>query len=1083
MKSYRLHLILSFLFVIFYVFATDVSQKNDWENEKVFAINREPYRAAFIHYSDTIRSAYYGSVTDSEKSLNGIWKFKYVHNQNERPLDFFKENASVSDWANIKVPGPWELQGFGTLIYTNVKYPFELNPPYIKGKFDNGSPIGSYKTYFTVPEKWKGRQIFVRLGGVSSAYYIWINGEKVGYAEDTHLPSEFNITKYIHNGKNSISLQVFRWSDGSYLEDQDGWRMSGVFRDISLYSTSDTYISDVFLNPDLTDNYKNGKLTTEVSLKNNSNISNINLKVCLKVMKGTDCILFEEKKVNNLQSNTKVLFNSFIQSPLKWSAETPNLYTTIITLKDEAGIVLDVINSRIGFRKLEIKNRCFLLNGQAVRMKGVCRVENDPFTGKYVSRERVLKEVLTMKKNNINTIRTVHMPATEYLYDLCDEYGIMIIDEADVEAHECGFGAKSLAKNPDWIPAHVDRIEHMVHRDKNHPSVVQWSLGNESGNGICMEAMHLAAKKIDSTRFTHYHFSSLPVSSDILGGGISHNGKPNFSGRYNTMEDIELIANYDDPRPYIINEYSHAMGNGMGNLKEYAQCFDKYPFLTGGTIWDWVDQGIARNVSNPSEFGMLIPENKRNEVLSECRKPNGKYYYAYGGDFGDKPNDLNFLLNGVTPSDLGNNSKLNEVRKVYQNIEFFRSKEDSSKIEVYNKFYFTNLSEFQFKWKLLEDGIEKQAGNFEILEVGPQSRMSVKLPDLDMLNGKEYVFIISANTKQSYSWCENDYQIAWEQFILQPYNFSLNEIVKTEKLPSIIQSDTLLKVTSGKYEITFNKVFGTISSLMECGKTFVKEGPKLSFWRAPVDNDGTGKSGAYKNGKLVGDDRGGRLTKLWEKASYPNLAIVVSEFKSNIENGLVVVTIQKRLTGKVSDAGFNVTETYKINNNGTVQLTSSINPFGKLPEVARIGYELIVDKKFESLEWYGCGPWETYIDRKDGSQFGVYSGLIEEQFVNYPYPQENGNKYNIRWAKLKSSSGSVIKIDGLQPLEINARHFTTMNIAEAMHPFNLKRIDDVILHLNYKMAPLGNESCGPVPLDKYVLYPKQWNFSFTISVQ
>ena len=571
--------------------------QNDWENPEVFQVNAEPSRCTYWR----------GGSLENETwnlSLNGTWKFKYVHEAEDRPMDFHKAGHDVSLWDDIAVPGPWELQGFGTPIYTNIKYPFEKNPPFIKGLYDNGTPVGSYVRTFELPQSWMSDKIFIRLGGVSSAYYIWVNGQKVGYAQDSFLPSEFDISPYVKSGENTVALQVFRWSDGSYLEDQDGWRFSGIMRDVYIHRAPHAHIRDFFVYTDLDKEYRDAELNIDVDLA--GAVQNMTVEVTL---------YDGSKKVSQFGcpvSGQQCALSAKISNPKKWTAETPNLYKVMIRLKNVDGKVVDELSCNTGFREIEIDGRRFLLNGQAVKMRGVNRVEHDPFTGKYVSKERVLEEVLLMKRNNINAIRVAHMPAVEWLYEYCDLYGIMIIDEANVESHGMGYKPESLSHDPKWKAAHVARITRLVERDKNHPCVLQWSLGNETDNGINLEAMYHASKELDPTRPVHYHFANKPICCDVLGGGLVSTHR----ARYASVSALPKVLKSKDSRPYLLNEFAHSMGNGMGSLKDYFRVFESSEVFVGGTVWDWVDQGIARSVENPELYGMLIPESERTAVLT-----------------------------------------------------------------------------------------------------------------------------------------------------------------------------------------------------------------------------------------------------------------------------------------------------------------------------------------------------------------------------------------------------------------------------------------------------------------------------------
>lgn len=1044
--------------LIIFLIPLCVAAQNDWENPEVFSVGTEPARSSYAR--DGI-------------SLNGAWLFKYVHEVSERPVGFYQSGFDFSGWDKIQVPGPWELQGFGKPIYTNITYPFEKNPPFIKGLYDNGTPVGSYHRTFTVPKSWKNDRIYVRLGGVSSAYYIWINGVQIGYAQDSFLPSEFDITEYIQKGENTISLQVFRWSDGSYLEDQDGWRLSGIMRDVQLLHAPQSRVRDFFVTADLDDKYEDATLNVEVDL---DGILKEGMQVLVKLSEGDQTIASITQKVE-IGQNTYNL-SKLIGNPKKWTSETPNLYDVTVNLCDKRGKVLDSVKGRTGFRKIEIRDRVFLLNGQPVKMKGVNRVEHDPFTGKYVTRERVLQEVLKMKRNNINTIRTSHMPAVEHLYEFCDEYGIMVIDEANVEAHGMGYNENSLAHKPEWQKAHVARLVNMVERDKNHPCVLMWSLGNETDNGVNLEAMYKASKKLDPTRPVHYHFANEPISNDVLGGGLTDRQPHGTSGRYARVRDMKYIASASDSRPYLLNEFAHAMGNGMGNLKEYMVEFDAYDCLAGGIIWDWVDQGICRNVADTTKYGMTIPLEERAKAMPECLKPESGYYWAYGGDFGDRPNDSNFCCNGIVQPDLGDNSKLNEVRKVFQDVEFYATDLASGKVRIQNKFRFTALDKLELRWTLLEDGKEVNRGVFENVATRPCQSEEVVLPykDWDFREGKEYVVILSAHLKNKTKWCEAGYEVAWEQFVLKEWDFSKASLPISEGKASVLETESSYLVKGKDFNIEFGKREGAILSAVRNGHCAMTLGPVLDFWRAPIDNDGTASSVRYENGKMVVDGRGGRLTKLWDRIGYPYVKRSVDEVVCQ-DGDKVSIVVRSHIAVAKEDMGFNIVEVYVFNAEGDFSLHSRIEPYGDLPEVARVGYDVKLPVTYNQFAWYGKGPYEAYSDRKDGARFGLYEGTVEQQFVNYILPQENGNKCDVRWASLKndSHSGLVVTSDNL--METSATYYTNMNIAEAGHPYKLSKCGDVIWHLNHLMAPVGNESCGSRPLEKYVLRPRVWDFT------
>ena len=1046
------------------------SAQNDWENPEVFQVGTEPSRATYWRG---------GSLENQQWNmlLNGTWKFKYVHETADRPTDFYAEGFDCASWDDIQVPGPWELQGFGKPIYTNIKYPFEKNPPFIKGLFDNGSPVGSYIRTFTLPQEWMNDKIYIKFGGVSSAYYLWINGKKVGYAQDSFLPSEFDITPYVKAGENTVALQVFRWSDGSYIEDQDGWRLSGIMRDVYVHRAPKSHIRDFYVYSDLDNEYKNADLNVEIDL--DGDVAGMSVEVAL--FDGKKKVAQFAGQVNGLQCalSTKVV------EPKKWTAETPNLYKVVMKLKDAGGKLVDELSCNTGFRKIEIDGRRFLLNGQAVKMRGVNRVEHDPFTGKYVTKERVLKEVLLMKKNNINTIRVAHMPAVEWLCEYCDYYGIMVIDEANVESHGMGYTPESMSHDPEWEAAHVARITRLIERDKNHPCVLQWSLGNETDNGVNIAAMYHASKKLDPTRPVHYHFANEPLCCDVLGGGLTKKNQYALSGRYASVPELQSVLKSNDHRPYLLNEFAHSMGNAMGSLKDYFDVFESSEVFAGGTVWDWVDQGIARSVQDKSVYGMMIPESERAAVNEKCLRPDGGYYWAYGGDFGDKPTDKNFCCNGVVTPDLSNNSKLNEMRKVFQEVEFYASDLAAGKIEVFNKFYYKDLSEYEFRWTLLKNGVEVKSGKVGKFNLAPRAKGVLTLPveKWKMDTSAEYAVIISAHTKAAKTWCERGYKVAWEQFILNEWDFASQSLQKSSAAPQVTEIEEAYVIESAGNVITFNKSKGTVETIVKGDKVIMQEGPRLDFWRAPIDNDGTGLKARYVDGKMQVDGQGGRLTKWWDRAGYPYMKKTVKEISTNTLLGEFTITVTSQMVSKAKDAGFDVIETFTFNNEGQFVLNCDIKPYGKLVEVARIGYEMIMPKALDCFEWYGRGPLDAYVDRKDGAALGLYKGTVDEQFVNYIFPQENGNKYDVRWVSLSDASGAGLSVSGKQPLEANVRHYTTMELAEALHPYDLTPIDGSVLHINYKMAPLGNESCGPRPLEQYILYPKPWNFTIMFKLK
>lgn len=1035
----------------FLAIAGTLFAQNDWENELVFRINKEPAHATF-NYS-----------VDQTESLNGTWNFAYYENPDDVPKDL-----KPTKWSSIQVPGTWQMQGFGIPIYSNIIYPFDANPPFIKGV--NGNAVGVYERIFQVRSAWKNKQILIHFGSVSSAFYIWINGQKVGYSQDSWTPAEFNITRFLKEGQNTVRLEVFRWSDGSYLEDQDGWRMSGIFRDVNLIAKPEVNIRDFFVTTPFSGE-KDARLKVKVTVANQSihPVSGHTLFVQLK--DGRKILQNSKLELEDLISGQEKEFvlESLINSPKKWSNEQPFLYDLEILLKDNSGVIIESETTKIGFREVRIAGNQLFLNGKSILIKGVNRVEHDPVNGKYISKERMETEMKLLKQHNINCVRTAHFPADPYFYDLCDEYGILVIDEANVESHGMRYGMESLAKHVSWEKAHVDRFENVIQRDKNHASVIMWSYGNEAGNGINMAAMQKKARELDPDRPTHYHFSSDPKSADILGGGIIRGGKENEASRYHSISDLIFIAESGLERPFLLNEYAHSMGNGMGNLKEYMDTFEKYPNLIGGCIWDWVDQGITKSVKG-NIYGNKIAN--PDEASQECHHPDGRYFWAYGGDFGDKPNDANFCLNGLLLPDLSITPKILEVKKVYQNIAF--SEKDLSKglFDVRNKFIFTNLSNYRFAWSMLENGIEIQKGDLPDYNVNAGEKGSIKVSyDTSEFNpGKEYILILSAHEKVETWWAPAGYEIAWEQFILQPWKFENAEVSTKGQISSRKSGDNLI-IQAGTRKILFDEKQGKIRSVSDGDQVLIQDGPSPAFWRAPIDNDGG-----------YGDLQKGRLAKDWMDAGLDKQEITVEDVKSKM-NGSdeLEILVSKTSQSPGKECGFRITETYRIFSAGQIELASEIVPFGNLPyTLPRIGYEIQIPEVYQRFSWYGKGPQYSYSDMQGGTRFGQYSGSVDDQFFNFEVPQENGNKSSVRWLSVTNSSGQGIRISGLQPLNTSIRKFSLMNLSTACHPFDLIKLPYSILNVDYRQGPLGNESCGTAPMQQYCVKPEKYSFSFTI---
>lgn len=1003
------------------------AQQNDWENEELTQINKEAPHATL----------FYDDKSDNVTLLNGLWDFSYFED-----ISLVPSNDKPEQWGTIPVPSAWQMQGYGQPIYTNITYPFDRNPPFIKA--EDGNAVGYYQKEFEVTKV--DQKTFIRFESVSSAFYLWVNGKKVGYSQDSWSPAEFDITSYVKEGKNTLKMKVIRWSDGSYLEDQDGWRMSGIFRNVFLISRAHTFIKDYYLT------------TTNVSEKSASLNLNVSISTAkqkgyslrYKLLDGKKKVVIGVDKIDN--EEIEIVRN--LKSPKLWSNETPYLYDLQLeVLKD--GNVVDQIQSKIGVREITISDKQEIqLNGKPFLIKGINLVEHDPIHGKHVPNERMELVVKRLKQTNINAIRTAHYPATPYLYQLCDQYGIFIIDEANVESHGMKYKATETPANlPSWQKAHVERMQAMVHRDKNHPSVIMWSFGNEAGNGINMVAMQKATKEIDKTRPTNYHFATEPLAPDSFGGGFPH--KKNKWARYIDIHELVEVGENNQTKPYLLNEYAHGMGNAMGNLIEYQEVFEKYPALIGGCIWDFADQGITKSIDGKwgASLGDVALANE------EAKKPGSDYIYGVGGDFGhDMSTDNNFCMNGIFLSDLSTTPKSVEVKRVFQNIHFELEKDA---VTIKNQFLYTNLSNYFFKWELLENGKLLQEGTISTkLAAGETKKFELKNINSNINSENEYTLKISATTKEDTFYAKAGFEVAYDELIIQPYAYKLPEgkIVTSD----IKETASLITITSNDYKLTFNKKKGEVVSLTKEGNELLAGQFKLSFWRAPIDNDK----------KIMPD---------WLAAGLNQMLTKVQEVKLTED----VIQVKKIHNAHMSKFTFYTVENIALLENGEVHLTLDIEPMEgvKGPKsLPRVGYEIYLDKSLDGTKWYGKGPGSSYKDRFKGMTVGIYEASIDEQFVNYAKPQENGNKSEVRWVNVHDNADKSFIVSGDQPLNFSIRKYTTNDLANAWSTWELEEHEFNILNLDFIQGGLGNGSCGKDILKKYYAPAKKYHFELNINL-
>ncbi|MBC7186416.1 MAG: DUF4981 domain-containing protein [Calditrichaeota bacterium] len=1016
-------------------------QDSHWEDPSVFGINKEPPHATGVPFA-TQEQALSSSRGSSPLvlSLNGLWQFHWVRRPEDRPRDFYRPDFDASAWDSIPVPSNWQMHGYDIPIYTNVRYPFPANPPHIPHDFN---PVGSYRRTFALPENWAGRQVFVVFDGVESAFYLWVNGVLVGYSQDSRTPAEFNITGFLKPGENLLAVEVYRWSDGSYLEDQDFWRLSGIFRDVYLVARPMVYVRDFFVRTELDAAYRDATLRVTAKVRNNgpAGVKKPTLEAVLLdgIEPGAPVLAKMTASTPYLESGAEstMLLRAELANPRKWSAEKPHLYTLVLTLKDAEGQVLEVIPSRVGFRSVEIKGGQLLVNGKPIYIKGVNRHEHDPDTGHYVTFESMVRDILLMKRFNINAVRTCHYPDAPAWYDLCDYYGLYVIDEANVESHGMGYDPeRTLANKPEWRAAHLDRITRMVERDKNHPSVIVWSLGNEAGDGTTFEEASDWIHQRDPSRPVHYERAGTRPHTDIV------------CPMYPPLEHLVQYGSQDRDRPLIMCEYAHAMGNAVGNLQEYWEVIERYRNLQGGCIWDWVDQGLRKYAVND-----------RGEKV---------WFWAYGGDFGDQPNDGNFCCNGLVLPDRRTTPKLWEVKKVYQNIAIEPVDLMRGLVRVRNKFFFTDLAEFVATWVLTEDGSEIQRGVLPPLALAPGQSAAVRIPFKKprLCPGAEYHLRIAFHLRAATSWAEQGHEVAWEQFFIP---FQTKPAPRVQLPPGevqVVDQDGLVSLHGKDFVASFSRATGALASLRYQGMEVLAQGveapgPLLNAFRAPTDND------KY-------------LRKPWLAAGLDRLVPQLQDFAvERVSRGEVLVRTRMVWTG-APGRGFTHLATYRVLANGWIEVENNVEPFGELPILPRLGVRLFVDTAYERMEWLGRGPHENYPDRKTSADVGRYRSTVTEQYEPYVRPQETGNHEEVRWLALTDSTGHGLLVVCPQPLAASALHFTAHDLDRAEHIHELRPRPEVVLCIDYQQCGLGNASCGPGVLDQYALKAAPVAFRFIL---
>lgn len=1016
----------------------------EWNNNpEIFEINRLEAHATAMPYK-TVEEALAGDRTASDfyHSLNGQWKFDFAETPDQRNHSFFEKDYDASDWDEIRVPAHWQLEGYDYPHYTNTKYPWsereDIQPPFAPVKYN---PVGQYIRTFTVPESWSGKPVYISFQGVESAFYVWVNGDLVGYSEDTFTPADFDLTPYLIEGENKIAVEVYRWCDASWLEDQDFWRMSGIFRDVYLYATPRVHVSDFAAVPELDGEYRDADLKINTKIKNyfEEAAGDISFTAMLYDHEGNEVWKAPIRKEISLNGDflSEISVSASVENPNKWSAESPYLYTLVLNLHDGDGELVEAQSCKVGFRTFEIKDGLMKINGKRIVLKGVNRHEFAADKGRAVDYEDMLHDIKLMKQFNINAVRTSHYPNHPTWYELCDEYGLYVIDETNLETHDTWhYGQKELGdtvpgSRPEWTANVLDRCNSMYQRDKNHPSIIIWSLGNESFGGDNFIQMHDYLKAQDPSRIIHYegvfHYRESEAASDIE------------STMYITPDLVEkyaLEAENEQKKPYILCEYSHAMGNSCGNLYKYTELFDKYPILQGGFIWDWKDQALKTETAD------------------------GREYLAYGGDFGESPHDGNFSGNGLIFADGSISPKLYEVKKCYQNVQFKAVDIERGIIEVTNNHLFTNLESYILNWKVETDRAAVKSGTQQ-LDIPPLTAATVRIDELESKDpdADEYVITVSLHLKGEEKWAERNHEIAFEQFVV---NKKEKKDITVEKELHCTESETHFSVAGNHFSVTFEKQNGSITEYQYGGRNLLRQGPTPNFWRAMTDND-----------------RGSKLdvrSATWRNAGENKQ---VTSFDAEIKGEEVHVHVSYLLQTEIPTP---CKISYLIIGDGKIHVEQEITPAADLPEIPEIGMMLTMDASFDTIEWFGRGPHESYWDKYMGAKIGKYRGKVADQFVSYLRPQECGNKTDVRWAEITDGNGQGIRVEGFPTAELNVLPYTPWELEAHDHAYKLPASDKTVIRINHRqMGVGGDDSWGQKTHPEFTLHSgESYRYSYSL---
>lgn len=1000
-----------------------------WENHQIDGINRMPARAHFLTFPSKEKALLNNNrYTHAFKNLNGVWKFMFLDAPEYSPEGFFNSDFDVTKMDDITVPGNWQLQGYGKMHYSDLWYNFPINPPYVPTE----NPTGIYKRTFFVEESYRDKKIIIRFCGVDSAYHLWINGKEVGYSKVARNESEFDITDIIRVGEeNDVTVRVYQWSDGTYLEDQDMWWESGIFRDVELIGVPKDGINDYKVIADLDDEYKNGIFKVEAFLRTTKEVN-----VTFELVDAGENIVFTKTVV---AKEGKACIDEVIADVNHWTAETPYLYKLFMTVEDD-GQIVEVIPQNVGFRNIRLNGETFLVNGVAIKFKGVNRHDYSPQNGRVVSREEIEKDIILMKQFNINAIRTSHYPNSYYLYDLCDEYGMYLIAETDLECHgfELTGDYKWITDDPSWELAYVSRMTRMIERDKNHPAIIFWSLGNESAFGCNFRKMTDVAHEMDPTRLVHYEGDFDVESADVYSTmytWIENPKKPYL------MKDIIEKSK----KPHIHCEYCHAMGNGPGNLKDYQDLVYAHDKLQGGFVWEWFDHGI--------------------ESFTE----SGEKYYRYGGDFGDDPSNKDFCIDGLIMPDRTPSPGLYEYKKVIEPITTTAVDIQKGIINLLSRYDFANLDRFNLVYKVMEDDVILQTGFMAVPSIEARANKDITLPyDLSAIKvkpGAHYYVNISYQLREDTSYASSGHELATAQFELPLYKEGI--VVRPEGILNVEKEHTTLHVKGANFSLDFNLVNGNLMNIVRDGMQVLSKGPRLTLWRAPISNDM-------------------EIIDKLKKVYFLHLEHeVVMNIDYHMEGNILKVEVDTINSTTNSAWHFKTKYVYTVCPSGDILIDVEGTPSGRVdlaPDMLpRIGVSMHLDKSMEHVRYFGMGPGENYADSKEAAQMGLYANTVDGLFTNYVIPQENGNHMGCKWVSMTNDRGMGLLASTEGDFNFSASWYEDKDLDDAKHTCDLVKRDYIVFNVDYKQNALGTNSCGQWQLDKYRAKFEDFKLSFRLT--